>query len=335
VKFFKCDLQKTEFTGTDLSDAKFSTCVLAPSSFERADLTRVEFLNCCITGASFSDADLSFTTFSDCTFEGRLRLLRTRLDGTKFEDLDIAAIDVCYVEWPNKDYTLGEELEADKLLATNRREAERLYAKGETVYRRLADVYRKNGYFREYGRLRFRAYEVRRKLLALQNSPTSKWELRWLEALQYASQYDTNAKRLLHLFVLSVIFFWGIHIAGWLLLRRKWIRIFVLDDNGERLKKRTSFRYAEHSWSSVKHLRRSLKRALLIPAITLLISLEGSLFFLEKPLKALGASHFYRFFDMEPAAVQAGRIALGVQALLTLFLFVFAGRVLIVMGINP
>lgn len=187
------------------------------ASLLHAKIRRSTFDRCKLGDADFSEADMAEASFQGVSTTGTLRLVRARIGGVRFGDLRFDGADIRYLEWPAEGAFLGEEQDADTMLAINaetlsaRGAAARLYSQAEAAYRYLSKRYKDEGYLNEAILLRYRALETRRKLLALERRHSP--EAYWLAASGLLSGHGCRPRRLVLSFLLILAAFLILHLG--------------------------------------------------------------------------------------------------------------------------
>jgi len=226
VEFSGGSLKGATFRQAKLEEAKFVNMDLTDADFSSADLTGVQFYNSVINGVNFTAAILVQCKLGKVKLSSYLRLVRTVLAATEFGDIDLSKVDVAYAVWKDGDYRISEELEADRLLATDHSqgtvlEAMEKYTRAEKIYQTLAKHYKAAGYLQDYLGLHVRAMEARRKALALNGAGLATGESGLLFLYRVIDNYDTSpgqffANVLLTLVAFATIFFFALrHRARW------------------------------------------------------------------------------------------------------------------------
>lgn len=208
---------EASFVGADLAGCQFVEVNLKDSTFRGSILDRTQWVGSRVDGADLTEASVREAQLN--FLPGAPRLGRTVFHHTKLANLQTNVVDVAAIVWDGDDYRIGEEVEADRmpdsLVPHNK---ENLYRTAEVFYRTLARKYRDLGYPDEYLALRYRALEVRRKILHLVDRGMSTERL-WLDISSVWDRHGTDLIGILRAYAYNVVIFAVIFWAAWLAAR--------------------------------------------------------------------------------------------------------------------
>ena len=92
VSFRKLDLSGIDFSGKDLSMARFNDCIMKGCRFDRAKMEGTMFQKCDLSEADFSGAEMERTTFSKCELNA-VRCRETVLFQVSFDACNLTGAD--------------------------------------------------------------------------------------------------------------------------------------------------------------------------------------------------------------------------------------------------
>lgn len=176
VRLTGANLMYARLSGAFLAEAQMSGARLTEANLTEATLTEANLAGAVLVGATLSHArmrgahlegadlglanlegaDLRHTYCDDQTYFGGVRLREASLDGMRFRDTDLTAIDWGVVR------RLGEEIEANQALPAARAPAYRVAAR---AYRRLGVALRAQGMTPEGHRFAARARQMEERAL--------------------------------------------------------------------------------------------------------------------------------------------------------------------------
>ena len=325
--FFGGSLARVVFDGATLSSARFQDVELKDTSFRRTDLTAADFFHSVLNDVDFTEADLSVARLDRSRSCEQLRLIRTKMCTTYLGDLDLSKVDVRYIDWQNREYRVGEELEADNPHPHNEGSADRknLYAQA-VAYRALGERYRQVGHTDEYLQFRYRAMETRRKLLAIDSPSSRNMEFLWLTLLRSVDGYGTSFGLLLRSFCCVVLVFSLVYWCGWTMFQRDWAKwyrtkpggtILILDENANYMKGHTppphEYCRARKGWA------RAIRWGQVFP-YAVGLSLRTVFMFAEKLVDVPGIVSLFRRREECLVPTNSGRIVAGLAATMGLLL---------------
>lgn len=334
-------IRNAGFRGADLSGCRFFDADIRGSDFSGANLTDAIFARSRIDNVVLNDANITGARFSSVVLTSPLRLVRTILDRARLGDLDLRLIDLSYVRWNDFERFVGEEIAADALkyedpAGAARDEGVRLYSQAESIYRALSQKYNDLGYGEEYKAMRYRSFEVRRKILRLQGRSAS-YEYIWLSLYRYASGYGCRWSVLARSLVVAFAVFTAMHYVSWTVFRRReWVlwsrlagRTKLLDiDAAESATSETRHTYTTIE-TAFRRRGRSWQFKFWLLHEASVLSIYGIVLPFERVIDLPGVLQLLIERDVQPVAMRYGRTILGLQAVSGLIFALLAAEILV------
>lgn len=331
--FYDGSMRNANFDGSILRNVKFTSLDATGATFRGADIPGADFFGSLLDDIDLTGAKADKLSLRKARLKGTLRLVDTHISKIFFGDLDVARVDVAYARW--SDFRVGEEDDGDdKKVAGRRNDAMAAYVQAERIYRILSEKFRQSGYVSEHLGLRFRAYEARRKILALDHSQGWPLERSWLLLSKHLDGYGTQSWTLTRNAAAVILLFSCIYTAGLYSRQQTWFRWYQAQPEGAGYLKSENADYVEdktrtsglRSQGNVWQRGRTFIKMF---GIGLGLSVEASFMFGEKLINIPNILELFHKRDDRAVPFGTARRLFALQASVGLVFFLLAGRMLI------